>query len=100
MDTKFWVAFAAIEQLDSTFIQRLYNYFGDIEIAFNSSLNDLKQIEGLSVKKSENFIEKRKLIDVEKVYESVLKRNIEIITFNSKKGEANLTTENKVKKVA
>lgn len=85
MDTKFWVAFSAIEQLDSTFIQRLYNYFGDIEIAFNSSLNDLKQIDGLSIKKSENFIEKRKLIDVEKVYESVLKRNIEIITFNSKK---------------
>ena len=56
MKTKFWTAFASIEQLDSTFIQRLYNYFGDVETAWNSTLSDLKQIEGLSVRKAENFI--------------------------------------------
>ena len=60
MKDKYWIAFSAIEQLDSTFIQRLYNYFGDIEIAFNAELKDLKEIEGLSVKKAENFIEKKK----------------------------------------
>ena len=49
MNTKYWTAFSSIEQLDSTFIQRLYNYFGDIETAFNATLSDLKQIEGLSV---------------------------------------------------
>ena len=59
MNTKFWTAFSSIEQLDSTFIQRLYNYFGNIETAFNASLNDLKQIEGLSIKKAENFVQKR-----------------------------------------
>ena len=66
MNTKFWTAFASIEQLDSTFVQRLYNYFGDIEVAFNSTLSDLKQIEGLSVKKAENFIEKKNLLNVHK----------------------------------
>ena len=60
MKTKFWTGFASIEQLDSTFIQRLYNYFGDVETAWNSTLSDLKQIEGLSVRKAENFIEKKK----------------------------------------
>ena len=60
MKTKFWTAFASIEQLDSTFIQRLYNYFGDIETAWNASLSDLKQIEGLSVRKTENYLEKKK----------------------------------------
>ena len=44
MKDKYWIAFSAIEQLDSTFIQRLYNYFGDIEIAFNAELKDLKEI--------------------------------------------------------
>ena len=48
MKTKFWTAFASIEQLDSTFIQRLYNYFGDIETAWNATISDLKQIEGYS----------------------------------------------------
>lgn len=62
MNTKFWIAFSAIEQLDSTFIQRLYNYFGNIETAFNANLNDLRQIEGLSVRKAENFIEKRSIL--------------------------------------
>ena len=64
MKTKFWTAFASIEQLDSTFIQRLYNYFGDVETAFNANLSDLKQIEGLSVRKAENFIEKKKVFQV------------------------------------
>ena len=42
MNEKYWIAFSAIEQLDSTFIQRLYNYFGDIETSYKSSYSDLK----------------------------------------------------------
>ena len=83
MKDKYWIAFSAIEQLDSTFIQRLYNYFGDIEIAFNAELKDLKEIEGLSVKKAENFIEKKKDINPDKALEEVLKRNVKFITFDS-----------------
>ncbi len=83
MDTKYWIAFSSIESIDSLFVQRLYNYFGDIETAFKAEYKDLKQIEGLSVKKAENFIEKRKGLDVDKVYEEVEKRNISILTFDS-----------------
>ena len=83
MKEKYWIAFSAIEQLDSIFIQRLYNYFGDIEEAFNSSLSDLRQIEGLSVRKAENFIEKKKSINPDKVYEEVLKRGIKFLTFDN-----------------
>ena len=83
MNTKYWIAFSAIEQLDSTFIQRLYNYFGNIETAFNANLNDLRQIEGLSVRKAENFIEKKKFINPDKALEDVLKRDIKILTFDS-----------------
>ena len=75
MNTKFWIAFSAIEQLDSTFIQRLYNYFGNIETAFNANLNDLRQIEGLSVRKAENFIEKKKNINPDKALEDVFISN-------------------------
>lgn len=78
---KFWIAFSAIEQADSKFVQRLYNYFGDIEIAFTSSLNDLSNIEGLNVKKAETFLRERDKIDVEKCFQEVIKRDLKYLTF-------------------
>ncbi|MCQ2744464.1 MAG: AAA family ATPase [bacterium] len=81
MNTKFWTAFASIEQLDSTFIRRLYNYFGDIETAFNANLSDLQQIEGLSVTKAKNFLEKKKNVNPEQTLDLILNKNIKILTF-------------------
>ena len=81
MNTKYWTAFASIEQLDSSFIQRLYNYFGDVETAFNATLQDLKQIEGLSVRKAENFLEKRKGVNPEQTLDFVLNKGIKILTY-------------------
>lgn len=85
MNTKFWTAFASIEQLDSTFIQRLYNYFGDVETAWNTTISDLKQIEGLSVRKAENFIEKKKSVNPEQTLEFVLNKGIKILTYDDNK---------------
>lgn len=82
MKDKYWIAFSAIEEIDSTFVQRLYNYFGDIETAFNASLSDLSQIEGLSVKKAQNFIEKKTKINPDKVLDEILRRNLNFFTFD------------------
>lgn len=83
MNKKYWVAFSALE-IDSTFIQRLYNYFGDVETAFNAALSDLEQIDELSVIKAKNFINKKKNINPDKALEEVQKRGIEILTFDDK----------------
>lgn len=80
---KYWIAFSSIEQIDSAFIQRLYNYFGDIETAYNASLSDLSQIDGLSVRKAETFIDKRKNIDLDKMFNLVLERGIKYFTFEN-----------------
>lgn len=85
MNTKYWTAFSSIEQLDSTFIQRLYNYFGDIETAFKATLSDLKQIEGLSKIKAENFINKRIGVNPEQTLEFILKKGINILTYDDEK---------------
>lgn len=85
MNVKYWVAFSSIEQIESTFIQRLYNYFGDIERAFNASKQDLEQIEGLSVKKAENFLRLRDKVNIEKTFEEVEKRGINVLTFDNTK---------------
>lgn len=81
----YWVAFSSIESIDSTFVQRLYNYFGDIETAFKANKQELSQIEGLSVKKAENFIKSRDKVDVEKAVEEVVKRNINYLTFDDER---------------
>lgn len=78
---KFWIAFSSIEQIDSSFIQRLYNYFGDIETAYNASLTDLSQIDGLNVKKAETFVRERAKINPDKVLDEVVRRNISFLTF-------------------
>lgn len=82
MNTKYWTALSSIEQLDSNFIRRLYNYFGDIESAYNASPNDFKQIEGLNARKAEFFIEKRKTLDLNRTLDYVLDKGIKILTFD------------------
>ena len=85
MKDKYWIAFSSIEQLDSNFILKLYDYFGDIERAFNSSLSDLSQIEGLSVKKSENFLKLRDKVDVDKAFAIIETKGINYLTFEDEK---------------
>lgn len=81
MNDKYWIAFSAIEQIDSSFVQRLYNYFGDIEEAYGAGLSDLSQIDGLNVKKAENFLRERDKINPDKALEEVQNRGIDFLTF-------------------
>ncbi len=85
MNTKYWIAFSSMEQLDSMFVQRLYNYYGDIERAFNCSKKDFDNIEGLNVKKSETFIKLRDKINIDKIFEEVEKRGVKVLTFDDRK---------------
>lgn len=80
MKRKYWIAFSSIEQIDSLFIQKLFNHFGDIENAFNCSLDDLKQIDGLSVKKAEKFLELRDKVDIDRKFTEVETRGINFVT--------------------
>lgn len=77
---KFWVAFSSIEQIDSSFVQRLYNYFGNIEVAYNASLADLSQIDGLNIKKAQNFMELRSKINPDKLMDEILRRKLSFLT--------------------
>lgn len=84
MKEKYWIALSSVEQLDSVFIQRIYNYFGDIEMAYNASKSDLMQIEGLNIKKSEIFLEKRKNLNPDERLDFVYNRGIKVLTFDDK----------------
>lgn len=82
---KYWIAFSAIEQVDSSFVQRLFNYFGDVESAFKASLNDLSNIDGLSVRKTETFVRERAKINPDKVLDDVVQKEINFLTFEDEK---------------
>ena len=81
MKKKYWIAFSSIEQIDSSFILKLYESFGDIEQAFQASLNDLKNIDGLSVKKAENFLRYRDKVDIDNTFTEVETRGINFLTY-------------------
>lgn len=82
---KYWIAFSSIEQIDSSFVQRLYNYFGDIKTAYNSTLADLSNIDGLSIKKAETFLRERDKTNPNKVLDEILRRNLSFLTFEDEK---------------
>lgn len=76
---KYWIALSSIEEIDSSFILRLYNYFGNIEKAFNT--DDLSSIDGLSIKKAEKFLRLRDKIDIDKILNTVEERGISFFTY-------------------
>lgn len=81
MKRKYWIAFSSIEKIDSRFIIKLYEHFGDIETAFNVSVDDLKKIDGLSVKKAENFLRERDKVNVDGRFTDVETRGINFLVF-------------------
>lgn len=85
MNIKYWTAFSSIEQIDSSFIRCLYKYFGDIERAFNCSKKDFENIEGLNVKKADEFLHLRDGINLDKTYEEVEKRGISVLTYDDER---------------
>lgn len=85
MNYKYWIAFSSIEQIDSKFILDLFAHFGDIEKAFNASLDELKNIDGLSIKKAENFLKYRDKVDIDKAFADVETRGINFLTADNEK---------------
>ena len=85
MKIKYWVGLSSIEKLDSLFITQIYNHFGDIERAFTASEHEYTQIDGLSIKKTEAFLECRLNLDLDATLEEVLKRDINILTYEDER---------------
>lgn len=83
-NNKYWIAFSSIEGIDSRFITDVYNYFGDIEKAFNSSKEEFSQIDGLSKIKLKNFLTAREKLDIDKVNNIVHDRGLKILTYEDK----------------
>ncbi len=78
---KYWVGLSSLEELGSNFILKLYEHFFDIEKAFNAGREELTQIEGLSLKKIEKFLNLRDKVKPELSLSRVEENNIHVITY-------------------
>ncbi len=76
---KYWYAFAKLTKTSSAFVNRVYNYFGSIELCWHAKTYDLWKIEGLQKSQIEGFLEERKNINPEECKEYIQKRGIDFI---------------------
>ena len=76
---KYWYSFARLTKISSAFVNKLYNYFGSIELAWNSQAYDLWKIDGLQQRQIEAFIEERKNINPQECMDYIKERNIDFI---------------------
>lgn len=80
MKQKFWVALSSIEEIGSSFINKTYAHFQDIEKVFNADLKSLSEVEGLKKTSIEGFLRLRDKTDIDKAYNTVLERGIKLLS--------------------
>lgn len=82
-DLKYWLAFSKIYSIGTIHLNRLLAHFGAIEASWYAAPSDLLKIEGFSnsTKTIEKFIaERNSLEDLDKLEETVLSKDIQVIT--------------------
>ncbi|MDX9864796.1 MAG: DNA-processing protein DprA [Anaerolineaceae bacterium] len=79
----YWLGFNLVKGIGSVRLQGLLNYFGSLEIAWQSP-PEAFQASGLSSKVIENLVRVRGKVDLEAELEKILSKNIQILTWESK----------------
>ncbi|MBQ8886124.1 MAG: DNA-processing protein DprA [Candidatus Gastranaerophilales bacterium] len=76
---KYWYAFAKLTKTASAFVNRVYEHFGSIELAWHAEAYDLWRIEGLQERQIKGFLSERPNINPDECYEYIKERNIDFI---------------------
>jgi DNA processing protein len=76
----YWVGFNLIKGIGTVRTRKLIDFFGHLSIAWGAPAEALKQA-GLPEKSIEMLIQKRKLVDLNAVWDSINKKGIKILTW-------------------
>ncbi len=80
-DSKYWLAFASIEQIGSVFIKTLFEHFGSIKSAWCAGADELYKVENLTKGQINYFLESRKKINPDECLEYIQDKNLDFITY-------------------
>ena len=76
---KYWCAFSKLTKTGSAFVNRVFEYFGSIELAWHAQAYDLWKIEGLQKRSLEGFLKERDNINPDECYEYIKKRGFDFL---------------------
>lgn len=76
---KYWYAFARLTKTASAFVNKVYEHFGSIELAWHAQEYDLWEIEGLQERQIKGFLEERKTINPNQCMDYIKEREIDFI---------------------
>lgn len=80
-ESKYWLAFASIEKIGSVFIQTLFNHFGSVKSAWCASASDLYEVENLTKRQINDFLNERKNIEPDACLEILQKKNVKFLNY-------------------
>jgi len=85
MKEKYWIAATQIKGVGDKTIKKLYEQFESLEDAWESSRNEIKDIEKISSKRAEKFLDGREktLEKAERIINQANNHNINILTMDS-----------------
>lgn len=78
----FWLAFSTIKGIGAVRFRKLLNFFGDLALAWGANKQDLISA-GLTNNVADAVLEARKSLDLDSFIESLQKKDISFLTWNS-----------------
>lgn len=88
-DKRYWVGFTLIKGIGAVRLQALIHHFGDLESAWRADPADLAEA-GLGAKVIERVVQAREKVELEKVWEQIIRQGIKILTWEDEAYPARL----------
>lgn len=78
-EKKYWIGFNLVRGIGSVRFQQIRSFFGDLSLAWQAPPDAFRQV-GLPERALVNFLKLRQEIDLDQVYESILAKDVTVLT--------------------
>jgi len=78
-EKKFWIGFNLVKGIGAVRFQQIRSFFGDLAIAWDAPAESFQKV-GLPQRALANFLRLRSEINLDEVYESILEKDITVLT--------------------
>ncbi len=78
-DKKYWIGFNLVRGIGAVRFQQIRSFFGDLSIAWGAP-EEVFRTAGLPERPLRNLINLRKQVDLDRLYSSILKKGVQVLT--------------------